>query len=80
MRYYVIRTATNILYIYKTYEPAYLMMMRLAEGVMCWTDMEIVHYSTDEFGKVQSEVIVCKYIQNSDCVIGIAESSGGDNV
>jgi hypothetical protein len=46
---------------------------------MQWTDMEIVQYSTDEFGKVQSEVVVCKYIQNSEC-IEVLETSGADNV
>ena len=79
MHYYVIRTATNILYIHKTFEPARLMLIQLAEGVMQWIDMDLVRYSTDEFGKVQSEVVVCKYIQNSEC-IEVLETSGADNV
>lgn len=80
MRYYMIRTATNILYIYKTFEPARVMMLQLAEGNMRWTDMDIVYYSTDEFGKVQTEVVVCKYVSNSDCVLAVVESNGVNSV
>ena len=79
MRYYVVRTESNVLYIYKTFEPAHLSLIRLVEGVMRWTDMDIVQYSTDDFGKVQSEVVMCKYISNSEC-IEVFETSGANNV
>jgi hypothetical protein len=68
MRYYIIRTKAKTVCIYKTLDAAQIMFTKLAEGEMCEEDMDLVLCVTDDYGRVQSEVILYMYCMNSDVI------------
>ncbi len=68
MRYYIIRTKEKTVCIYKTLDAAQIMLAKLAEGEMYEEDMDLILCATDDYGRVQSEVVLYMYRMTSDVI------------